>query len=126
MAPLLLLSIAGVLDFAMMLRTAACAADAARSGAQFGSMSVANSSNVAGMQAAALNSSPGVSGMTATAAQTCQCPAGVAANCSGSCTGGKMLVYVQVTTHATAHTLFNYSPLGFSGTVGASASMRAQ
>ena len=35
-APLLLIMLAGTLDFAMLLRTAACVADAARSGAQYG------------------------------------------------------------------------------------------
>ncbi|SPE38327.1 putative TadE family protein [Candidatus Sulfopaludibacter sp. SbA6] len=125
-APLLLLLTAGVLDYAMLLRTAASLADAARVGAQYGSVSVANSANISGMQTAAVNSAPGISGMTATAVQTCECPGGAAVSCSGSCTGGKMLVYVKVTTQATADTVFSYSQLPFSGTVKGQASMRAQ
>ena len=126
MAPLLLLLMAGSLDFAMLLRTAACVADAARSGAQYGSLSVAHASDISGMQAAALNSAPGISDMTATAVQACQCPGGAPVSCGGSCAGGKMLIYVQVTTQATAHTVFDYSMLSFSGATASTASMRAQ
>ena len=126
MAPLLLLLLAGSLDFAMLLRTAACVADAARSGAQYGSLSTANASDISGMQAAALNSAPGVGGMTAVAVRACQCPGGAPVSCSGSCAGGKMLIYAQVTTRATAHTVFDYSMFSFSGAAVSRASMRAQ
>jgi Flp pilus assembly protein TadG len=126
MAPLLLLLLAGSLDFAMLLRTAACVADAARSGALYGSLSTANAADISGMQTAALNSAPGMSGLTATAVRACQCPGGAPVSCSGSCTGGKVLIYVQVTTRATAHTVFNYSGLPFSGAAASTASMRAQ
>jgi Flp pilus assembly protein TadG len=125
-APLLLLLTAGVLDFALLVCDAASAADAARCGAVFGSLSVANSTNTSGMQSAALNAAPGLTGMTASASRSCQCSGGGSVSCSGSCSSGKMMIYVQVTTHATAPTIFNYSQLGFSGTVGATASMRAQ
>ena len=125
-APLLLLLTAGALDYAMVLRTAASLADAARTGAQFGSSSTTNASNISGMQTAAVNSAPGITGMTATAVRSCQCPGGSPVTCSGSCAGGKMLVYVQVTTQATAHTVFSYSQLPFNATVRGQASMRAQ
>jgi Flp pilus assembly protein TadG len=125
-APLLMLLLAGVLDFAMLLRTATCAADAARVGTQYGSRSASAALDYAGMQAAALNSAPGVTGMTATATRSCKCVDGSAVSCGGSCTGGKMLVYVQVTTQAAAHTVFDYSALHFSNTVTSQASMRAQ
>lgn len=125
-APLLLLLLAGVLDFAMLLRTAASVADAARAGAQYGSRSPANAASISGMESAALNSAPGISGMTATAVRSCQCSGGSPVSCGGSCTGGKIMIYVQVTTQATAHTVFNYSRLPFSGTVMSKATMRAQ
>ena len=111
-APLLLLLLAGVLDFGMALRTATSVADAARAGAQFGSLSAANALNTAGMKTAALNAAPGIAGMTASAAKSCQCAGGGVVNCTGSCAGG-MLVYVTVTTAATAPTVFNYSVLNF-------------
>ena len=52
--PLLLLALAGVLNYALALRTAASVTDAARIGAWYGSQSPANASNTAAMQAAAL------------------------------------------------------------------------
>jgi Flp pilus assembly protein TadG len=125
-APLLMLLLAGVLDFAMLLRTATCAADAARAGTEYGSRSASATLDSAGMQAAALNSAPGVAGMTATATRSCKCVDGTSVSCGGSCAGGKMLVYVQVITHAAAHTVFDYSALNFSNTVTSTASMRAQ
>ena len=125
-APLLMLLLAAVLDFSMLLRTATCAANAARAGSEYGSRSTSAAVDYAGMQAAALNSAPGVAGMTAAATQFCQCSGGSSVSCTGSCNGGKMLIYVQVTTQATAHTIFNYSPLSFSGLVTSQVSMRAQ
>lgn len=126
LAPLLMLLLAGTLDFAMLLRTAACVADAARTGAQYGSQSTANSLNTAGIQAAALNASPGITGMTTTVVRSCQCWGGGSVGCGGSCASNPMLVYVQVTSTATAHTTFDYSLLSFSGIVTSTASMRAQ
>jgi Flp pilus assembly protein TadG len=124
--PLLLLALAGVLNYAMALRTASCLTDAARIGAWYGSQSLTNVSNAAGMQAAALAAAPGIAGMTASAVKSCKCPGGASVSCTGSCSGGHMLIYAQVTTQATSHTFFNYSGLSFSGTVSAKVSVRAQ
>jgi Flp pilus assembly protein TadG len=125
-APLLLLLTAGVLDFAMALRTATAVADAARAGAQYGSRSTASASDTAGMRAAALAAAPGISGMTASAVKACQCPSGAAVSCTGSCTGGAIEVYVQVTTQAAAVTVFRYAGVPFSGAVASRATMRAR
>lgn len=125
-APMLLLLLAGVLDFAMFLRTATCASDAARAGAEWGSRGANADTDYAGMQSAALNSAPGVTGMTASTARTCKCVDGSAISCSSTCTTGGLLIYVQVTTRVAAHTVFDYAPLHFSNTVTSTASMRAQ
>jgi Flp pilus assembly protein TadG len=125
-APLLMLLLAGVLNFAMVLRTATCAADAARAGTEYGSRSALASQDLGGMKAAALNSAPGVAGMTASAIRTCKCGDGSAVDCTGTCASGAVLIYVQVTTQATAHTVFDYSGLSFSGLVSSQATMRAQ
>jgi Flp pilus assembly protein TadG len=125
-APLLLLLLAGSLDFAMALRTAASVADAARVGAQYGSSSPAAASDTAGIQAAALNAAPGIAGMKATVARSCRCPDGSTVSCTGTCGGGQVQEWVQVTTTATAPTVFRYAGLPFSGAVRSSASMRAQ
>jgi len=126
MAPLLMLLLSGVLDYAMLLRTATCAANAARAGTEYGSRSSITSVDYTGMQNAALNSSPNLTGMTATATRACQCSGGGAVSCTGSCANGKMMVYVQVTTSVAAHTIFNYSALNFSNLAGAKASIRVQ
>ena len=125
-APMLLLVMAGVLDYSLALRTAIVVADAARAGAQYGSLTAANSSDISGMQAAARNAAPTLTGLTVTAEQACQCSDGTAASCSGSCSTGALSVYVRVTATATAPLAFRYPGLAFSGAVSSSATMRAQ
>ena len=125
-SPLLLLLLAGVLNYGFALRTAAAVATAAEAGAQYGSSSVTNAGDSAGIRAAALNAEPYVTGMTVSSAVSCQCSGGAAVNCAGSCEAGGVLMYVQVTATATAATLFNYSGLPFTGSVKAQATMRAQ
>jgi hypothetical protein len=78
------------------------------------------------MQAAALNSVPNLTGMTATATRSCKCSNGSAVSCTGTCTGGPMSVYVQVTTQTTAQNAFSYPGLSFSGAVSAKAVMRTR
>ncbi len=121
-----MLMLAGALDFGRLLRTTISMADAARAGAVFGSLNTTNAANTAGMQTIAINAAPDIVGMTATAVKSCQCAGGVAVSCTGSCTGGKMLVYVKVTTQATCNSVFSYPGLPYSGSISASASMRAQ
>jgi Flp pilus assembly protein TadG len=126
-APLLLLLVAGVLDYTTLLRTAIAVADAARAGAQFGSLSAANATNISGMQTAAVNAAPDITGLTATGAKVCQCSDGSTINCSGgTCSTGPVRVYAQVTVQATCTAIFSYSQLPFTGAVSAKASMRAQ
>jgi Flp pilus assembly protein TadG len=125
-APLLLVLLAGVLNYSMALRFAMAVSDAARAGAHFGSLTTANSADISGMQAAARNAAPGVAGMAATAVRTCKCPNGSAVSCTGSCGSGAMSVYVEVTTHATAPNIFAYPDLSFTGAVSAKAVMRAR
>ncbi len=125
-APVLLFLLAAVLDYSTLLRTATALANAARTGAQYGSRSPASATDIGGIQTAAINSAPGIAGMTVTSARTCQCPGGSAVSCTGSCGSSKMLIYVQVTARATAPTMFSYAPLGFSGAATARVTMRAQ
>ena len=126
-APLLLLLVAGVLDYTMLMRTAIAVADAARAGAQYGSLSSANASNTAGMQSAAINAAPDINGLTVTAVKVCQCSDGSTVNCSGgTCTTGPVRIYAQVTVQATCSAIFSYSQLPFTGAVVSKASMRAQ
>lgn len=125
-APLLLVMLAGVLDYGMSLRTASSVAAAARAGAQYGSLNPDSAADTAGIQAAASSAAPDVKALSVSSSRSCQCSGGGAVSCSGNCTGGKMLVYVTVTAQATSATIFNYSGLGFSGATATQASMRAQ
>ena len=125
-APLIMLLLAGVLDFSLLLRTATTATDAARAGAEYGSRGVLASVDLSGMEAAARNAAPGLTGMTASAARSCMCKDGSAVGCTGTCPSGALQVYVKVTTQVATHTVFDYSGVSIPGTVSASASMRAQ
>lgn len=125
-APLLLLLLAGVLDYGMALRMASSVAAAARAGAQYGSASPANGSDAAGIRAAAANAAPDVHNLSVTSGTACQCSGGGVVSCTGSCGASQMMVYVQVTAQATAPALFQYSHLGFTGNISIRASMRAQ
>jgi Flp pilus assembly protein TadG len=123
-APLLLLLLAGVLNYAMALRVAIAVSDAARAGAQYGSLTPANAADTAGMSAAARNSAPELTGMVATGSKICKC-SGASVSCAASC-AGPLAVYAQVTASATAPNWFRYPGLPFSGAVAATATMRAK
>ena len=125
-ASLLLLMLAGVLDYAMALRTAASVASAARAGALYGSISPANAADAAGIRAAAVSAAPDVKNLSVSSSMSCQCSSGGLVSCSGTCTGNTMLVYVQVTAQAATSAIFKYSGLSFSGGTSTPARMRAQ
>ena len=124
-APLLLLLLAGVLDYSLALRTAIAVSDAARAGAHYGSLSQANARDTAGIQAAAHNAVPNLTGMTVTAARSCKCANGSAVSCTGTCSGA-ISVFTEVTTQSRARKAFSYPGLSFSGAVSAKAVMRAR
>ena len=127
MLPLILMLLAGALDYSLLMCMAISVADAARVGAQYGSLSAANASNSPGMQNAALNAAPDVPGLTATAVKVCKCSDGTTVNCSGgSCSSGPVRVYAQVKASTTAAPIINYSLVPFAGTVSKTVSMRAQ
>src|SRR5579884_573892 len=124
--PLMMLITAAVLDYTMLMRAAIAAGDAARAGAEFGSLNITNASNLSGMHTAAVNAAPDINGISASAAKVCQCSNGTIVNCSGgTCASGAVRTYVQVTVRTTVNPLFRYPRLGFSGAVIATATMRA-
>ena len=124
--PLLLVLLAGILNYSLMLRTGACVATAARAGAQYGSRSPANATDTSGIQSAAVNAVPDAKGVTVTSARACQCPDGTSVSCSGTCGTGSMLVYIQVTASASRSAIFNYPGLAFAGSTSSTATMRVQ
>jgi Flp pilus assembly protein TadG len=125
--PLLLFLVAAVVDYTLLMRAAIAVGDAARAGAEFGSISTANAANTSGIQTAALNAAPDISGLTASAAKVCSCSNGNTVNCSGgTCPSGPVRTYVQVTVKTTVSAMFTYPQLGYTGAVKAMATMRAQ
>lgn len=127
MLPLILVLLAGALDYSQSMCMAISVADAARAGAQYGSLSAANASNTTGMQNAALNAAPDVPGLTATAVKVCKCSNGTTVNCSGgSCPSGPVRVYAQVTASTTSAPIINYSLVPFGGAISKTVRMRAQ
>ena len=126
MTPFLLILLAGVLDYGRALSKATGVANAARIGAQYGSGSVARSTDTAGIRAAAVNSAPGFSGLSVSSVQSCQCPGGTSVSCSGNCGSSKLLMYVKVTVTAASSAIFSYSGLPFTGNLTRQATMRVQ
>lgn len=126
-APLLFFLVAGAVDYGVFLRGAIAAADAARAGAEYGSLSVSNASNLSAIQTAALNAAPDLTGLTATAVKTCQCSNGTVVNCSGgTCSTGGVRIYVQVTAKVTLAPLFSFPQVPYTGAITSVATMRAQ
>ena len=126
MAPLLLLLLAGVVDYGMALRTASEVAAAARAGAHYGSQSVVKAADAAGIRAAALNAAPSVHSLSISSARSCQCSGGGSVSCSGTCPGAKIVVYTQVTAEAPTSKIFRYAGLGFAASTRSQTRMRAQ
>jgi Flp pilus assembly protein TadG len=125
--PVLFFLVAAVVDYTLLMRAAIAVGDAARAGAQYGSLNIANAANTSAIQAAAVNAAPDIPGLTATAAKVCQCSNGSTINCSGgTCPSGPVRTYVQVTVKTTVNPLFSYPNLGYTGAVVATATMRAQ
>jgi len=124
--PLLLLFVAAAINYAMLMRNAIAVADAARAGAQFGSINLTNAANTSAIESNALDAAPDVANLTVTAAKTCQCSTGTVVSCSGgTCSSGAVRTYVQVTAKTTVSALFSFS-IPYTGAVISTATMRAQ
>ena len=125
-APVLLLLLAGVLNFGVALRTAIAVSQAARAGAQYAASSVANSSDVSGIAAATRNAAPAVSGIEAATTRYCKCASGSAVACTAACSSGPVEMYVTVNASATAPVWFRYAGLGYTGAVAGGTTMRVR
>jgi Flp pilus assembly protein TadG len=87
--------------------------DAARAGAQYGSQNYTTDGDTSGMKTAASNAATNINGATwwgssagfsASASNFCGCNDGTVVSCTGTCSSGSPLIYVQVKTQA------NYVP----------------
>ena len=128
-SPLLLLMFVVTADFGRVFYTAIALSNAARAGAQFGSYSVAQTGNTAGMnQAANLEAQDIGGGVTVSSQRFCKCSNGSSVNCTtGTCTGyGPPQVFVQVTASKTFTTLLSYPGVPNTLPLSRTAIMRAQ
>jgi Flp pilus assembly protein TadG len=112
--PMLVLILVGTIDFARVFYTGIALENAARAGAQYGSNSLGQSGDFAGMQNAAINS-VNTTGISAVASRLCQCAtldgatfsntSPSANNCSATesvaCGSGRLVITVTVTTSKT-------------------------
>ncbi len=110
--PVLLLLLVVIADFARVFFVSVAVNNAARAGAQFGSQSVTNAANSAGMVAAASADAANISNWNTPTASQCTCivanPQTVPLCATSYCTHAPTATYVTVNTSATYNTILNY------------------
>jgi Flp pilus assembly protein TadG len=123
--PLLLLILAGTMEFGRVFHVGSAVWGAARAGTQYGVQSVAKSQDLAGMEQAARNDAPGTAGLQVTTSRFCTCINGTSVACGTSgCTPKR--IYVKVVTSAVFQTLASYPGVPNSSTVRAQSTLRVQ
>ena len=130
---LLVLLLAGAADFARVFHHLIDLGTAARAGAQYGAVSLANSGDIPGMQAAAVAAAPDTP-LTPSASRTCWCvndsgstfTSGV--DCTAPCpnVGDHQMVTVTVTAGYTFRTFIGIGPFANGFTLTRTATLRAQ
>lgn len=131
--PALVLVLVGAADFGRVFYTAMELTAAARAGAQYGSVTAANSSNTAVMQSTAIAAAGDVSGVSATASRFCQCATDTGAfsattppnSCADPCTGKHLVVTVTVNARATFNTISRYPGIPRTLAITRTATLRA-
>lgn len=131
--PLLAVILVGTIDFGRAFRTAMIVTNAARAGAQYGSQSLTNTGDTAGMVNAAtdvLTSNGLNTGPAPTAVRLCQCATDAGAfsavACNSACGGGQhMVVSVTVTAVRTFSMISPFPGLPSSVTITRGSTMRA-
>lgn len=109
--PILVLLFVGVVDLGLGVQQAIIVTEAAHAGTAYSSLP-GKSSDVQGMQNAALAAAGGTSSLSAVATNWCGCNAnGTPVSCSSTCSGASPMVYAQVTTTATVPVLLGYPGL---------------
>ena len=124
--PLLMLFVIGAAEFGRVYYAAITVANAARAGAQFGAQE-GQSTNFAGMTAAAQSEAADLGGISSFPSQFCRCPDGSVPSCTGTCTGfGTPEVFVKDSVIKTVTFFFKYPGLPSSITVRRTATFRVQ
>jgi len=117
--PLLVVILAGTVDFARVFYASVSLTNAARAGAMWGASKVSRSapSEYPTIEAKAV-SATNLTGVTAQATRLCMCatdsgtfsPTSPANDCDATCSGGHIVMTVTVTTSKTFTTLMNILP----------------
>jgi Flp pilus assembly protein TadG len=128
--PIFTILLVGASEFAILAYDGIEVSNAARAGVAYGSQSAALASDIAGMQAAAINDSTNVAGLSAAANEFFSCSNAPATQystppgCAGN--GNRVLTYVQVTTSAAVSPTIRLPGLPASYTLNGLAIMRVQ
>jgi Flp pilus assembly protein TadG len=123
--PLVIFIFLATVSFALVVRQNIEIIDAASAGAKYGANG--NSTNIAGMQTAAINDAADVPGFSVTASRYCSCVAGGATvSCTSSCSlyPNTPAAYVTVTTSAPGPLLFKVVGLPSSLPLSATSTIR--
>jgi len=124
--PVLALFVLGAAEFGRVYYAAITVSNAARAGAQFGA-SEGQSTNFAGMTAAAQNEAADLGAISSFPSQFCRCPDGSVPSCTGTCAGyGAPEVFVKDSVTYTVTFIFKYPGLPSSVTVQRTATFRVQ
>lgn len=122
LTPLFLFMFLATADFGRVFYTSITLAHAARAGAQYGSFSLAQSGNTAGINQAATEEAQDIGAISITSQRFCKCSSGAPADCVTDTCGayGAPQVFVQVTAGQTFQTIVPYpgipSPMSLSRT----------
>jgi hypothetical protein len=110
--------------------------NASRAGAQYGSQSAAKSSDIAGMQAAAVLAAPDITSpaVSAVASRVCQCATSSgtfiatspANDCANACTGNHLVISVTVRVTRTFTTIAHVPGIPTTINISRSTTLRAQ
>ena len=126
--PIVALMFLAVVDFGIAISQAMTVEDAARAGAEYGTIA-GNANDYTGMTDAATTAANGLAGFTVTPAPTtwCSCtPGGTVVSCSSTCSGANPVEYVQVQTAASVQVLAGYPGIPSSFALKGLAVMRVQ
>ena len=126
--PVLILFAVGVMDYGRVFFRALIVANAARAGAEYGTLSVANSGLDTNIQGFAKLDGQEISGLSVSSAQVCRCGDNVVTCASATCPGygnGAPRVYVVVTAIDTVNLILRYPGLPSRVPISRTATFRA-
>ena len=125
--PIVLLICIGMIDLSVAVQQGIVVSEAAEAGTRYGTLP-SKSTDLSGMQNAAMAAAAGLTGFTATATNWCSCvPAGSPVSCATTCpSSGSPVEYVEVQTSAAIPALAKYPGLAASFALKGFSAMRVR